>query len=713
MKLQCPCGAKYTFDLAPEMLANPVSFLCPACGADHSAFVNELVRQEFAAPASEIILPVAARLKISHEEKPAAPVQESAPISKYCSKHRGVLATEKCAECGKPICPQCMNVFGYFCSPLCQNKAELKGKTIPVFAGKSSQVESRFWRKMGLVFGAIAVLVLSAVGFWGWYQFYGSRPHEIFSQHFDQKSFYGGSEIVGKDQFVFLHGGTLARVDLKSKKTVWSQAVISKKQFDDATAAEIQADSSSTYRSSPSKLEKIARKQLEGGLRLRVDGEKIWVARGATETRYDWISGKVAEENKIPPRHFSGADDSEGGLPLNANDDSGKPLDPDKVTAQAQNLKLSAQIALPALLANARNQRELLKELNDAPQKKPAKNSFTDASQNSLSTVIHGAGGDIIFSVHLLERRVVTRSAIKTPPTKSALDGEVNQARMMEIANETLNEMQRNAGGDTVEEDESRYQVSIRKASKPETAGWTGEVVGPPELHPLKTVNVLTAGKGVVVLDKDNKKIWTATLTYSVPGAAVDDEAGVAQFGDGPCVERGNTLYIFDQAVLTTFDLSSGNALWRLPSVGVMGLFFDGQDNVLVNTTSGSPDDIKYSRQIDVTKTTDAIVQKISPQSGKILWTVKPSGHVAYVAGDIIYAVQVYDSGFDRDEDRNDLTDSLQKKDFLRIVRLDPKTGRELWIYEEQSAPFSVRFNGTYIQLIFKTEVDVLKYMKF
>ncbi len=715
MKLQCPCGAKYAFDLAPEMLANPVSFLCPACGADHSAFINELVRQEFSAPAPEIILPVAARLKISHEEKPAEPVQESAPVSKYCSKHRGVLATEKCAECGKPICPQCMNVFGYFCSPLCQNKADLQGKNVPIFAGKNSEVESRFWRKMGLVFGAAAVLVLGAVGFWGWYQFYGSRPHEIFSQRFDQKSFYGGSQMVGKAQFVFLHGGTLARVDLKSKKSVWTHDLISKKEYDDATAAEIQADSGSSYRSSATKLEKFARKHLEGGLALRVDGEKIWVARGAKEVRYDWATGSVAEEQKITPRDFSGADDSGGGLSLNPNDDSGKPLDPDKVAAQAQNLKLPAQIALPALLANSQNQQRLLNELKGDPKTKPvaAKNNSTDSGENSMATLIHGNGGDFLFSVRLLERRMVTRSAMKAPPKKSALEGDVSQAKTMEIANETLNEMQRNAGGDTIEEDESRYQVSVRKAGEPETAGWTGEVVGPPELHPLKTVNVLTAGKGVVVLDKENKKVWTATLTYSVPSAARDDESGIAQFGDGPCVERGNTLYVFDQAVLTAFDLSSGNARWRLPSVGVMGLFFDAQDNVFVNTTSGSPDDIKYSRQIDVTKTTDAIVQKISPQTGKILWTVKPGGHISYVAGNIIYAMQSYDSGFDSEEDGNDLTDGLQKKDYFRLVRLDPKNGRELWTYEQQRAPSSVRFSDTYIELVFKKEVQVLKYMAF
>ena len=90
-------------------------------------------------------------------------------------------------------------------------------------------------------------------------------------------------------------------------------------------------------------------------------------------------------------------------------------------------------------------------------------------------------------------------------------------------------------------------------------------------------MNVLAAGKTLIVFDKTNKKLWQAALTYNVAGGnrAADGEA--SPFGEGPCVERGDTLYVFDQAVLTAFDIATGNARWRLPSVGVVGLFFDDQ----------------------------------------------------------------------------------------------------------------------------------------
>ena len=719
MKLQCPCGAKYEFELAPEMFASPVSFICPACNADHSVFVNELVRQQFGAtePAPENIpappappapAPAGSRLKISHEAKPAAAPAETAPVSKYCQKHRTVLATEHCAECGKPICPQCMNVFGFFCSPLCQNKADLKGKAVPVYAGQKFQVEARFWRKTGLIFGVLGILVLGALGFYGWYLFYGSRPHVIFLQRFETKAFSGASQITGQNQFVYLHGGTLARVDLGSKKTIWSHEVISKKEYADALAEAQAADATATHHTLDSRLEKYARKRLEEQLALTVDGENVWIARGAQATRYDWASGNPGETKSVTPKKFSGGDEGGEGLPLDPTDTSGKPLDPNKVSAQAQNLKWQGQLALPALIGNSLHQRAIFNELNDQQPGGKTPAAKKKEPEKSVSAAIHANTGDLLVTVRLLEERFVTHSAMKAPPKKSALDGEVNQAKTAEIANEMLNEMSRNSGGDQVSEDESRYQVSIRKPGEPETAGWTGEVVGLPMLHSLQTVNVLTAGKGVVVLDADNKKLWTATLTYSVPGEAADTE-----FGEGPCVERGNTLFIFDQAVLTAFDLKTGNARWRLPSVGVVGLFFDGQDNVIVNTTSGSPDDIKYSRQIDVTKTTDAVVQKIAAQTGKILWTAKPAGHVSYVSGNIIYATQTYDSGYDPDEENSDMMAGLQKEDYFRVVRLDPKSGRALWIYEEQKSPSSVHFHDTSIELIFKKEVQVLKYMTF
>jgi len=95
---------------------------------------------------------------------------------------------------------------------------------------------------------------------------------------------------------------------------------------------------------------------------------------------------------------------------------------------------------------------------------------------------------------------------MKAPPAQSALNGNLNSSQTAAVANETLNEMQRNRGGDTVQEDESRYQVSLRRPDSTTAADWTGEVIGPPSVLSLKTVNVLMAGKNRHRFRQDEQK---------------------------------------------------------------------------------------------------------------------------------------------------------------------------------------------------------------
>ncbi len=76
-------------------------------------------------------------------------------------------------------------------------------------------------------------------------------------------------------------------------------------------------------------------------------------------------------------------------------------------------------------------------------------------------------------------------------------------------------------------------------------------------MFPLKTVNVLAGGRSVIVFDKSNKKLWEASLTYPIGGGNRQFGDAEPQFGDGPVVEHGDTLYVFDQAVLSAYDLAT------------------------------------------------------------------------------------------------------------------------------------------------------------
>ena len=766
MKLQCSCGAKYAFDVTPEMAQNPVRFVCPECGADSSDFVNEMVRRELGQAEVTPAVPAGgARLRILHEEKPAAQPQEEAPVSKYCQRHRGVLATEKCTVCHKPICPKCMEQFGFFCSPLCKNKADLQGIAARVYAGQKFEVEAQFWRKAGLIFGATVGVVVLLLGVWIWYAWFGSVPHAYFSVPFkDDPAYSGRAEIAGKDQLVFLHGGTLARYDLKSKKQVWSQELVSQQQLDDLTKESVAADARANaedgndgYRQvhTQAQIERAVKMTLHASLLLRVSGQNIWVGHRDKLTHYDWDTGKVVREITLPEAadaliegdgellvlgaqsvtHISlasgdtrveqflasGAEapvasgsTAASGLPL-AGADSGGALDPNQVANQAQNLKLPGRIALPALLGNAAYEQQLEAALNDNPQHPQRSNPPSAQPGAGSFELVPSANGFVEFSMRLLEQKTETRTATKEAPKKSALDGNVTTAQTADVANEILNGMQHDRGGDTVTEDVSRYQVTVHVPDPANTPDWTGEVTGPPQLFALKTVNVIAAGKNIIVLDKDNKKLWQTSLTYSVSGGAGEFFGMKSPYGDGPCVEHGDTLYVFDQAVLSAFDLATGNARWRLPSIGVVGLFFDDQGMVYVNTTSGNPDDVKYLRQIDITKTTEDVLMKLDPVSGKTLWSIKPGGFISYLSGKFIYTTQSFDPNPTDEEVLNDSLMGLEKPPYFRIARINPKNGRVMWEYYDSRdrVPFYVRFEGSTIELVFKREVEVLKYLAF
>jgi outer membrane protein assembly factor BamB len=324
--------------------------------------------------------------------------------------------------------------------------------------------------------------------------------------------------------------------------------------------------------------------------------------------------------------------------------------------------------------------------------------------------------GYVQVAVRLLEERIVTRDAMKAPPKKSLLDsGNVNMNNETTAINEQLNEMQRNAGAGTVSEDQSRYQVTLHRPDSTDTPDWTGEVVGPPEVFPLKTVNVLAGGRSVIIFDKVNKKLWRASLTYPIAGGNRGFGDAEPQFGASPVVEHGDTLYVFDQAVLSAYDLATGNARWRLPSIGIVGLFFDDQGMIYVNTTTGNPDDIKYARQIDVTKSTQAVLLKLDPRTGKTLWSVKPGGFISYLSGKFIYTVESNDPNPTDEVALSDTLQGLQKPAYLRIARINPKNGRIMWDYSDPlpRAPFFIRFYDNSIELLFKKEVQVLHFLSF
>ena len=776
MKLQCSCGAKYEFEVTPAMAVEPVRFVCPACGLDASAFLNEQVRQELglepAAPPAPAPAPArpAVRLAVSTLPPPTAavpaPASSAAP---HCPKHPGQVAVDKCRVCAKPICPQCMRLFGYVCSPLCKAKAETSGLHVPVYAGLKTRVEARQWGRIALVGWIIGLLLVGGIGFWGWWAWVGSKPRVAFAVRFPELVYSGQSALVAPDQIVFLRGGLLARYQLPTKSEVWSAHLIDGKEIDALVTSQLKEMREAAQRAMMTDPDRIIRvpgpdrlkSQLEraaaAALQLRVMGHNIWVGSPGKLSRYDWDTGKVVKEFPAPggliphgqellafvepvpgqpsvtrinlatgesqtealggaaagsgvkpPAGPGGRGADLAGLPTGVpGRDAGKAMDPAKIAQQAQHLSLPARITLPVILANSQYQERALAELRDSAPGQPASRAPTASSETV--TLVPAREGILRFSVRLLERKVVARSAMKAPPAKSAMDGSLTTGKTTEMANEILNDMQRSRGGDVVEEDESRYLARVQPAAGGE--GWSKELSGPPALFPLATVNVVVAGKTLVALDQASRQVWETTLNYPLSANPDSDEASVV--GQGPCVEHKGGLYVFDQGVLTAFDLATGKVRWSYPSVGIAGLFFDDQDMLYVNTTTAGLDAIRYSRQIDISKNPSNVALKIDPRTGKILWTVHPGGLINYVSGKFIYTVDSFTPPEEDPDGPAPVVTGFEPIPHFSIRRLDPSTGRQLWEYPEERAPLDIRFDQNIIHIVLRKEVEVLKFLAF
>ncbi|MCX6928659.1 MAG: hypothetical protein NT154_36425, partial [Verrucomicrobia bacterium] len=293
MKIQCACGAKYAFDVSPEMAQTPVRFVCPTCGADASDVVNRLVREELGLSGT------ADESASAPEATPAEAAPETEDAPQRCFKHPDHFVTGKCRACSKPLCPKCMELFGYVCSPLCKSKAQLQGVKIPLYAGQRSVREARTWRLTVAVGGTGFALLAVLLGVWLWYEFIGSRPRTVWSVRFAERAYSGQSAFCGKGQIVFLHGDTLALHDMKLKKEVWSRQLADQKEIEAAVAKEMKAMQAIIEKANsddpdnvpkmpdPEKLRRSALRKAGEALDLRVRGQNIWVVSPGKLTRYD------------------------------------------------------------------------------------------------------------------------------------------------------------------------------------------------------------------------------------------------------------------------------------------------------------------------------------------------------------------------------------------------------------------------------------------
>ena len=825
LKIKCPCGVKYALDVSAENVAKPIQFVCQYCGVDSSAAVNEIIRQQFkvsvlaptersprvatastsaeavprgiplpqtaetARPASAstpqpvetahapaaipgpprpaVAKPAVAKLRVqAHKESvPEASEAGETPVGKPCLKHPGNFASEECLVCHKPICPKCMELFGYVCSAYCQSQAEKLKIDVPVFAGQKALVERRYWRKVRWVAAAAVVMVLALLGAYAWYYFVGARPRVLYTMRFPSSDRGSFVKLMGEDQLLLRQGKLLSRYDLRTDKALWSASLVDKDAVAKAAEQEVKEQKARMVAwkirraqlkaagkldeddldipdkpVSDDELLRDATRSVENRIlyqtKLRVSGSNIWVITPAKAALYGWDSGKVEKDVSLPgaanrlifgpeesvllasqsPKGevlsrldlVSGEIKTEEAAPLAeaAPPAKGKAAPKAPVVATAAVAARSKQIkagAMRNVSSNAIAQAVAVRSASaritpmDMDDDGPGESSFDAMIDPDLSV----AGGSFVFAgenvarveVKLIEKKLVQYQAIKKPKV-SELDKGVNAANAVAAMSEVMNEIQVELGGGMRTEDESRYRVTIKRLLAPGIAEWSGEVVGPPALYSLKTVDVLTAGKAMYAFDKSNKKLWESKLAYAVSPQFLRDSSWLEDGASrSPCVEREGTLYFFDQGVLTAFEIASGNPRWRLTTVGISAIHFDDKGTLYVSTSSAGAESLKYSQQIDLSKRIESVIMKVDPQTGKILWKVQKTGSDIYLSGKFLYTTEDVRAGG------------------MRIYRLNPRNGEPIWEHYISRYSDKVEFRQNTIGLVYEDRVQVLRFI--
>jgi hypothetical protein len=692
IKVQCICETRYSFDVEPINSRMPVRVNCPNCGADGTESANAAIQQELGKSLEQ-----RPKMRVGTQSapdlRPPGPVSEAAPASaagaaqEFCAKHRQEPATARCFACEKPICPKCLEQFGYLCSVYCQNQAIQLCLQVPPYAGRKIVVQQKGRRKEKRVLAGAAIALLLSFGGWLWYSFVGSRPSALFSIQIPKSAAsLSAAELVSFDELLLLKDNRLTLYDAGSGKEKWSTALTGGRP-----AARPKPDDLAMFDD-----------EEPPGAHLQISGGDVWVSLADRLAGVDRQTGKLKTEvpinNTIRQVTFTDAS-----LLVLAEDEMKR--------------RFVTHITLPA-------GKPRTEEVTDAAPFKPVKGKpaasrtprprFLNSDDDPASADFAGlesfnkeflpAGANVIqLKTKLLEKRMVAYEAMKKPGESTLNKPGLSARDSMKAAGELLNEMQRERTGGMALENESRYQVTLRRFAPADAPDWTGEVNGPPMIFPQNTVDVLVAGKSITVFNKKNAKLWDAKLTYPVADSMGSDfpESDAA----APCLEEGGTLYFFDKGVLTAFDLRSGTARWRVTSVGISRIARDSSGMLYVAATSASPDSIQYSQQIRITDKDYPVLLKIDPASGKVLWRAERIGDQCYASGKFVYATRAQISGLDI---MNGTMNSADAPFHFRIYRINPSDGALLWEVYRQKAPRHVRVQKSHVLLQFADEVQLI-----
>lgn len=792
IKLNCQCGTRYSFDVEPINGLMPFTVACPTCGADGTGAANAVIAQtaaatpqqpkytvsspapsapSAAAPSSLVPqAPAAAskpRLRMagahSHSAAPppvAAAAAPAAPGVEMCNRHHDQPAQSHCTVCKKPICSECMSIFGYLCSINCRYAAEQQGIQVPKYKFQKRSVEAREFRHGALITVGVVTIVFALIVAYFWYEESGSKPKLSMTIPVD-----GGrdvySQFLGENKILMVSAKQAHLYDLKEEKDVWKADLKDVSQAKPTAAADDNADESDTSAARAANATQKAKTVAQafvgkpsrgktraavnavatspaaapdtsaddnssddvsdmmdsyGGFgdyghpKIYIDSDNVWVCNSQSVKCIDQKTGQI--KNTIPVRgRLIGFTPGDGNILL--------------VTAPSATLRSVTRIDVPSgnLTTNdiyiPKPTLKALKPGQLPPTVEPTARLLLHQELEDrkifrmnvvrTSSEFYSSGENLVeLRVRLVEVKMTAVESMKKKKS-TLVNGELSSgSNTKAVAEEIFNDLKRSETGGFREIDESTYAVTLRRWIGKETNDWTDKVIGLPLFFSCKTVDLLIANKRMIAFDKQNKKLFETTLSYGLPETSENRSSS-----QPPALELDGVLYFYDQGVLTAFELPTGNVRWRLPTVGITCIQPD-HGMLYINTSSAAPDSIQYSDQINFDKT-DAVLLKVDAKTGTTVWKSVNHGQQTFLSGKYVYGTSSFVGGMALG---NGLRDALgmasSGPSYFHMYRIDPKDGKLIWDYgkNEDGPPDQIDFQNNKILMNYGKEIRVMKFLQ-
>jgi hypothetical protein len=823
IKVQCPCGTRFAFEVLPVNGRMPVQVNCPTCNADDTEIANAQIQQQLSAQSASAAVPVAAPASVpvavpvaipvavpattprpspvaipSAAPAPASssvaiPVAQTAPApslptglvipvaqpaqlaaptprvpsasppapqpptasglriagshhaasapvasvavpvavaaneagaeaaAQLCPKHKTEPAVEKCKVCGKLICLKCMEMFGYVCSVYCRQQATAKRIYVPVYANQKTVVAGKSHAMAKRITVAVVALVVLLLGFWFWYAWFARDPKIVYSLPIPKVDFINNPkaiarpeefyQLIAPGQLLSIKNKQVSLFDVTEQHSIWSTPLRndSAKPKDSADAP----DESDFYFGSP---------------RVVVTTNDLWVVMSGLLARFDRQTGSPKDTGikdkilniTVRPDCILVVGGTRGAHEILANISlpdgnvqteeisaapKKQPVAPAQPAAKvaAKKTKPNASVGKSNLPVGQLKNLAAESQPTPAPAAQADANAMPDDFEDfSYRMPFTAAGPNAVeMKTKLLEQKSVSHQAMK-PKGKSVLDGNVSASQGLELAQEMMNDSRREETGGVEVEDVSRYQVTLHRRLQKDVPDWTGEVNGKPQLFPLKTVDLLVAGQGLMVFDKQNKKLWDAKLTFPVVR-----HYDFLEEEPAPSLETKDALYFADAGTLTRFDLASGNVRWRYNTVGITRIQADERGGIYIVTSTAGPESIQYSQQVNIHEKIKPVVMRLDAATGKVSWRNEGLGDEIMLTGKFLYATRV------------SMTYALLRLEegpdtHYNLNLVDPSNGSLIWNYHQGNHPvMKTEVQKNWILLQMDDEVVVLKFFTF